>query len=249
METGSQKEIDDFFNAIAVIEKKIGENKGIYGFFAYNAYFSLFDLLSNYAFPKDKLRSRYVKLISKYSDWLYKRYVSIVQLNCLINNDSKFSDSILRTIFQNKINRKGLFSIRNGMIDEPKKYDFKIEELMSGLNKEQMNEFIKKKHTILKARYDSLFYYMRCLCVHGLQFPTPNAPNFKEDGYTPSYYVMLDVNKIVGQIVNPEYVLWFPPNLIKNLFNECFENIRQEAIISPQQIFRPYYVYWIDQFK
>jgi len=45
---------------------------------------------------------------------------------------------------------------------------------------------------------------MRCLCVHGLPFPTPNAPDFKEDGTTPSYDVMSDINKTVGRMVNPE---------------------------------------------
>lgn len=243
--------IDDFFQIISNLSNKIDNNKETFGFFLYNAYFSLFDVISKYAFPNEhRLIYRYRNLISKYSDWLYKNYLSITQLNCLINRgDGKLNNSILKQHFQQKIDQKGLFAIKNGIIENPEKYDLTMDELMHGLNKNQMKEFKQKKKTIMKARYDSLFYYMRCLCVHGLQFPTSNAPKFKQDGYTPKYYVMSEINDTDGKIVNPKYVLWFPPNLISNLFKECIYNLHKDAVIKPEEIFKAYYVCWIDQFR
>jgi len=181
--------IDDFFQRISNLSNKIDNNKEMFGFFFYNAYFSLFDVITKYAFPNETcLIYKYRNLISKYSDWLYKNYLSITQLNCLINRgDGKLNNSILKKHFQQKIDQKGLFAIKNGIIDNPEKYDFTIDELMSGMNKKQMGEFIQKKELIMKARYDSLFYYMRCLCVHGLQFPTPNALEFIQESVDDGY--------------------------------------------------------------
>lgn len=247
----NQTYIDDFFQTISNLSNKLDNNKETFGFFLYNAYFSLFDVISKYAFPNEsRLIYRYRKLISKYSDWLYKNYLSITQLNCLINrDDGKLNNSILKQHFQRKIDQKGLFAIKNGIIKNPEKYDLTMDELMQGLNKNQMIEFKQKKKIIIKARYDSLFYYMRCLCVHGLQFPTSNPAEFKQDGYTPRYYVMSEFNNTVGEIINPEYVLWFPPNLISELFKECLCNLHRDAVTKPEDIFKGYYVCWIDQFK
>jgi hypothetical protein len=243
--------IDNFFHAILNLSKNIDNNKKIFGFFSYNAYFSLFDVITKYAYPDEPfLINRYRKLIRNYSDWLYKDYLSITQLNCLINSEGgKLKNSILKKSFQQKINQKGLFSLENEIIDNPEKFDLTIDELMTGLNKVQMEEFIKKRKTIIKARYDSLFYYMRCLCVHGLQFPTTNALESLNNGYTPEYYVMSEINDTVGRIVNSKYILWFPPKLISYLFQECLANLKKDAIVNPEDIFKPYYVCWIDQFK
>ncbi|MFZ7122076.1 MAG: hypothetical protein ACOWWH_14140 [Eubacteriaceae bacterium] len=243
--------IDKFFQAISNLSKNIDNNKKLFGFFSYNAYFSLYDVITKYAFPEERyLINRYRKLIRKYSDWLYKDYISITQLNCLINSgDGKLKNSILREPFQQKINQKGLFAIQYGIIDSPEKYDLTLDELKVGLDTDQMEEFERKRNLIIKARYDSLFYYMRCLCVHGLQFPTPNALNSKQDGYTPMYFVMSEINDTNGKISNPKYILWFPPNLISNLFKECVKNLYKDSVVNPEDIFKPYYVCWIDQFK
>ena len=90
---------------------------------------------------------------------------------------------------------------------------------------------------------------MRCLCVHGLQFPTVNALELKEDDYTPKYFIISEINETTGKIINPEYVLWFPPKLISDLFKECIKNLYENATINPIDIFKSHYVCWIDQFK
>jgi hypothetical protein len=60
---------------------------------------------------------------------------------------------------------------------------------------------------------------------------------------------MSEINDTIGNIVNPEYVLWFPPDLISDLFKECVNSLYKDAVAIPEDIFKLYYVCWIDQFK
>lgn len=232
----NQEKIDIFFTRIKNIKHKIDKDKSSF-VGRYIIYFSLFDVLAKYAFPNEKSpRLRYKKLLNRYSEWEYKKYISITQLKCLVEGPNcKIHEDLKKAIkikVNNKLSQKEIIS---EVISSPKCFDFTIEELKADLTAKQMKAFNEKVNIIYKARYDSLFYDFRCYCVHEFRFPTPNAIDLNENSHTPQYY----------HLMNSGYILWIPPGVISLIFEQCYKNLKKDAKIDPYKIFGGIPICWI----
>jgi len=156
----------------------INGNKNIPSICKYLTYFSVFDILGKLAFPKKNHCERYKELINHYSNWKYKHYISSLQLECMLTHISKE----LRVLIKAKIDNNHLtynnFRYKIVSADE---VDFTEEKLKEGLSNSQLKLYEKNINAIHQARYDNLFYRLRCFVVHELRLPTPNALNLDEN--------------------------------------------------------------------
>jgi hypothetical protein len=196
---------------------RINENRDIPTICKYVIYFSLFDILGKYAFPKEKSHcEKYKKLINHYSSWKYKNYISSLQLEYMLSHISKE----LRVLIKTKINNNPLtdnnFFSKIVPADE---VDFTEEKLKEGLSTSQLKLYEKNINTIHQARYDNLFYKLRCFVVHELRLPTPNALDLDENSEVPMYFCfskILNEKKSAEEMKlgTSEYRLWFSPKVI-----------------------------------
>jgi len=209
----------------------INGNKNIPSICKYLTYFSVFDILGKLAFPKKGHRERYKELINYYSSWKYKSYISSLQLECILKHVSKE----LRTLIKAKIDINPLTynNFFNKLRIPADKVDFTEEKLKEGLSGSQLKLYEKNMNTIHKARYDNLFYKLRCFVVHELRFPNPpNASNVDENSEEPvyfSYSKILNEEKEAEKIkLEPGYRLYFSPKLILLILEECIEKTKGE---------------------
>ena len=223
-------------NSSILIEKiktfvtSINENKNIPLICKYLTYFSVFDILGKLAFPKKGHRERYKELINHYSNWKYKSYISFLQLECILKN---IKSKDLKNQIKEKIDINHL-KINELFFKEPKipanKVDFTEEKLKEGLTSSQLEISVKDMNKIHQARYDNLFYKLRCFVVHELRIPTPpNTSDVDENSEEPIYFSYSKiVNKEKEIKLESSYGLYFSPKLILLILEECIEKSKRE---------------------
>jgi len=227
---------------------RINENRNIPTICKYVIYFSLFDILGKYTFPNEESHcEKYKNLINHYSSWKYKSYISSLQLECKLTHISKE----LRALIKAKIDNNPLtYNNFRQKIVPADEVDFTEEKLKEGLSSSQLQLFKKNVNTINQARYDNLFYRLRCFVVHELRLPTPNALNLDENSEVPIYFCFTEIlneGKKVKEIKlgTPEYRLWFSPKLILLILEECIEKTKGKINYDYNDIFKPTPKYWI----
>lgn len=208
------------------IKKNVDENKEIKDIHKYIIYFSLLDVLGKYAFPDKRHNERYKNLIQCFSSWKYKKYISSLQLECKlgqINNN-------LAITFRNKINQNPLTYDRffNRIVNSDE-VDFTESKLKEGLTESQLEIYNRNIPTIHEARYDNLFYKLRCFVVHEYRLPTPNALDLDENSLVPIYYCLENQN---------QYRLWFSPKIISLILDECIKKIKTLNTHRYEDIFK-----------
>ena len=226
----------------------INENRNIPTICKYVIYFSLFDILGKYTFPNENSHcEKYKKLINYYSSWKYKSYISSLQLECMLRHISKE----LRTLIKAKIDNNPLtYNNFRHKIVPADEVDFTEEKLKEGLNSSQLKLYEKNINAIHQARYDNLFYRLRCFVVHELRLPTPNALNLNENSEIPMYFgfsKILNEGKGVEEIKlgTSEYKLWFSPKVILLILEECIEKTSGKINYDYNEIFKPVPKCWI----
>ena len=222
----------EFYDSIKNAKNNIDTNRTIQAIYKYVIYFSFFDILGKYVFPKEKsLCERYKKLINCYSNWKYKNYISSLQLECIL----KQVNENLREIIKLKINKKSLtYNNYFNKVVTADEVDFTEEEIKEDLNNSQLELYKKDLKIICQARYDNLFYKLRCFVVHNLTLPTPNALNFDENSEVPLYFCFSN-----------EYRLWFSPKIISLVLEECIENSKKDITHNLEDIFELIPKCWI----
>ena len=229
------KNIKNFLN-------RIKGNKNIPILLKYLAYFSIFDILTNCAFPRKsgmnkKLTQckKYKKFINNYSNWKYKSYISYLQLECKLkeikNEDLK--KQIEEKIDISRVKSDGFFRHNPMRPIFADKVDFTEEELKDGLSSSLLDIFGRNITTIHQARYDNLFYKFRCFVVHELRFPNPpNASNIDVNSEEPLYFKyteILNEEKEAEEIkLESSCRLYFSPKLILLILEECIEKSKEE---------------------
>ncbi|OGD17362.1 hypothetical protein A2V47_00355 [Candidatus Atribacteria bacterium RBG_19FT_COMBO_35_14] len=212
-----------FLASMESIKKNIDENKNIEGIHKYIIYFSLLDVLGKYAFPNKKHNERYKKLLQCFSCWKYKKYISSLQLECKLDQINKN----LAVVIRKKINMNPLTHDHffNKIVDSDE-VDFTEDKLKEGLTELELGIYNKNISAIHEARYDNLFYKLRCFVIHEYRLPTPNALNLDENSLVPIYYCF-----------NNQYRLWFSPKIISLILDECIEKIKVLNIHSYEDVF------------
>jgi len=212
-----------FFASMESIKKNIYENKNIEGIHKYIIYFSLLDVLGKYAFPNKKHNERYKKLLQRFSCWKYKKYISSLQLECKLDQiDENLAVVIRKKINMNPLTHDHFF---NKIVDSDE-VDFTEDKLKEGLTESELELYDENVSTIRKARYDNLFYKLRCFVVHEYRLPTPNALNLDENSLVPIYYCF-----------DNQYRLWFSPKIISLILDECIEKIKVLNVRSYKDVF------------
>ena len=208
----------------------IDKNKNIPIISKYLTYFSIFDILTKCTFSDERSQcERYKKFINTYSSWKYKSYFSSLQLECKLMHIS----NELRTSIKAKIDNNPLtYSNFRQKIVSADEVDFTEEKLKEGLSKSQLILYERNISKIYQARYDNLFYKLRCFIVHELRLPTPNALDLDENSEVPIYFCyskILNKENTAEKIKLgvPEYRLWFSPKLILSILEECIENSKR----------------------
>ena len=241
-------------NSSILIEKiknfvnSINKNKNIPPICKYLTYFSLFDILGKYTFPNENShREKYIKLIDYYSSWKYKHYISSLQLECMLMHISKELRPFIKAkIDNNPLTNNNFFS----KIVSADEVDFTEEKLKEGLSSLQLKLYEKNINVIHQARYDNLFYRLRCFVVHELRLPTPNALDLDEDSEVPLYFSfskILNEGKGVEKIRlgKSEYRLWFSPKVILLILEECMEKTSGKINYDYNEIFKLIPKCWI----
>jgi len=205
------------------IKKNIDENKDIKDIHKYIIYFSLLDVLGKYAFPNKNHSERYKKLLQCFSCWKYKNIISSLQLECKLGQ----IDENLAVIIRKKINMNPLTHDHffNKIVDADE-VDFTEDKLKEGLTESELELYDKNIYIIHRARYDNLFYKLRCFVVHEHRLPTPNALDLDEDSLVPIYYCF-----------DNQYRLWFSPKIISLILDECIEKIKTLNVGSYEDVF------------
>ena len=215
----------------------INGNKNIPIICKYLAYFSLFDILTNCAFLDNKMRQceKYKKFINNYSNWKYKSYISYLQLECKLkeikNEDLK--KQIEEKIYTSRVKTYDFFRHKPMWPIFADEVDFTEEKLKEGFTDSQLKLYEKNINTIHQARYDNLFYKLRCFVVHELRFPNPpKASNIDINSEEPLYFKyteILNEEKEVKEIkLKPSCRLYFSPKLILLILEECIEKSKGE---------------------
>jgi|SRR5665648_82787 len=212
-----------FFTSMESIKKNIDENKDIKDIHKYIIYFSLLDVLGKYAFPNKNHSERYKKLLQCFSCWKYKNIISSLQLECKLGQ----IDENLAVIIRKKINMNPLTHDHffNKIVDADE-VDFTEDKLKEGLTESELELYDKNIYIIHRARYDNLFYKLRCFVVHEHRLPTPNALDLDEDSLVPIYYCF-----------DNQYRLWFSPKIISLILDECIEKIKTLNVGSYEDVF------------
>ena len=205
------------------IKKNIDENKDIKDIHKYIIYFSLLDVLGKYAFPNKNHGERYKKLLQCFSCWKYKNIISSLQLECKLGQiDENLAVVIRKKINMNPLTHDHFF---NKIVDADE-VDFTEDKLKEGLTESELELYDKNIYIIHRARYDNLFYKLRCFVVHEYRLPTPNALDLNEDSLVPIYYCF-----------DNQYRLWFSPKIISLILDECIEKIKTLNIGSYKDVF------------
>lgn len=205
------------------IKKNIDENKDIKDIHKYIVYFSLLDVLGKYAFPNKNHNERYKKLLQSFSCWKYKNIISSLQLECKLGQiDENLAAVIRKKINMNPLTHDHFF---NKIVDADE-VDFTEDKLKEGLTESELELYDNNISTIHKARYDNLFYKLRCFVVHEYRLPTPNALDLDENSLVPIYYCF-----------DNQYRLWFSPKIISLILDECIEKIKVLNIRSYKDVF------------
>ena len=238
-----------FFASMESIKKNIDESKEIKNIHKYIIYFSLLDVLGKYAFPDKKHNERYKNLIQCFSCWKYKKYISSLQLECKLGQiDKNLAIAIRKKINKNPLTHDHFF---NKIVDADE-VDFTEDKLKEDLTNSQIEIYDKNIPTIHQARYDNLFYRLRCFVVHEHRLPTPNALDLDENSEVPIYFCyskILNEGKEAEKIKlgTPEYRLWFSPKIISIILDECIEKIKLLNNLSYENAFKPVPKYWINK--
>lgn len=143
----------------------------------------------------------------------------------------------MRNAIKSKIDRNPLtcnnFFYKVVSADE---VDFTEETLKEGLSNSQLELYEKNINEIHQARYDNLFYRLRCFIVHELRLPTPNALDLNENSDVPIYYCFAS-----------EYRLWFSPKIISLILEECIKKLEEDITYDYENIFEPIPKCWINK--
>ena len=198
-------------------------------------YFSLFDILTNCAFPSKSNMGqgeKYINFINRYSSWKYKSYISYLQLECILKDikNEDLKNQIKAKIDISRLKTYNIFRHKPKMPVD--KVDFTEEKLKKGLSSSQLKLYEKYKVKIHKARYDNLFYKFRCFVVHELRLPIPNASNIYVNSEEPLYFKyteILNEEKEGKRIkLEPSCRLYFSPKLILLILEECIKKSKEE---------------------
>ena len=215
----------------------INGNKNIPIICKYLAYFSLFDILTNCAFPDNKMPQceKYKKFINNYSNWKYKSYISYLQLECKLkeikNEDLK--KQIKEKIDISRVKTYDFFRHKPMCPIFADEVDFTEEKLKEGFTDSQLKLYEKNINKIHQARYDNLFYKLRCFVVHELRFPNPpKASNIDINSEEPLYFTyteILNEEKEEKEIkLKSSCRLYLSPKLILLILEECIEKSKGE---------------------
>ncbi len=219
-----------FFRSIGKIKKDIDSSAHIEGIHKYIIYFSLLDVLGKYAFHKEKHHScRYKNLIQCFSNWKYKNHISSLQLECILDQTNKD----LATIIRNKLTPL-IYDIQMNRVIDADEVDFTEDKLKEGLSDSELLVYNQNIPTIYQAKYDNLFYRLRCFIVHEHRVPTPNATDFDENSLIPQYVCFEN-----------SYKLWFSPKIISIILDECIEKVKLINGINYDDVFKPIPKCWI----
>ena len=112
--------------------------------------------------------------------------------------------------------------------------DFTEDKLIEGLSDSELLIYNKNISTIYQAKYDNLFYRLRCFVVHEHRAPTPNATDFDENSLIPQYVCF-----------DNSYRLWFSPKIISIILDECIEKVKLINGINYDDVFKPIPKCWI----
>ena len=220
------------------IKKNIDENKDIKDIHKYIIYFTLLDVLGKYVFPDKKHNERYKKLLQYFSCWKYKNYISSLQLECILSQiDERLAVSISSKINMNPLTHDHYFN----KIVNADEVDFTEDKLKEGLT--ELELYNRNISIIHRARYDNLFYKLRCFVVHEHRLPTPNALNLDENSEVPMYFCYSEIlnegkETKKAKLGIPEYRLWFSPKIISLILDECIEKIKVLNIRSYKDVFK-----------
>lgn len=223
-----------FFISIEKIKKDIDSNKYINNIHKYIIYFSLLDVLGKYAFYDEKKHSiRYKKLIQCFSCWKYKNYISSLQLECKLTQINKNLATSIKNIIN--INPLTYDHFLNKVVDADE-VDFTEDKLKEGLSESQMILYDKNISEIHQARYDNLFYKLRCFVVHEHRLPIPNSLDLNENSLVPQYFCFEN-----------DYRLWFSPKIISIILDECIDKIKLINTLNYNEAFDLVPKYWIEK--
>ena len=212
----------------------INGNKNIPIICKYLSYFSVFDILTNCAFPnKIGQCKKYKNFINHYSSWKYKSYISYLQLECILKDikNKELKNQIEAKIDISRLKTYNIFRYEPKMPVD--KVDFTEEKLKEDLSSSQLRLYEKYKGKIRKARYDNLFYKFRCFVVHELRFPNPpNVSDIDVNSEEPLYFSytgILNEGKEAEKIkLESSCRLYFSPKLILLILKECIEKSKKE---------------------
>lgn len=219
-----------FFRSIEKIKKDIDSSTHIEGIHKYIIYFSLLDVLGKYAFHNEKDHSRrYKRLIQCFSNWKYKNHISSLQLECILGQINKD----LATLIKNKLTPL-TYDIQMNRVIDADEVDFTKDKMTEGLSESELLIYNKNISTIYQAKYDNLFYRLRCFIVHEHRVPTPNATDFDENSLIPQYVCF-----------DNSYRLWFSPKIISIILDECIEKVKLINGINYDDVFKPIPKCWI----
>ena len=178
---------------------------------------SLLDLLAKCAFPNEKSKPRFVKLIDSFSDWEDKDRYSLRQLQfCLqnINDESKYPKlSALRNVVQSRMNSWP----QSRELPKPRDVDpsrIDLEEVLDA----KLSEFIEQ------VRYPSLLWTTRNFAVHELRHPGEGM-DFGNGEPTPYYHELMHMPS--GR---ETWELYFPTVLNSKLITDSSKNLRAEFL-------------------
>jgi hypothetical protein len=229
----TEERIEYFFNAI----KKVKENADKINFVTlrYPIYFILLDVLAKYAFPNEEgSGERFINLIDSYSNWKYRKYISILLLDELLRIEKGkkcFKENKEFKDLEEKVNK-----VRNNWGPEwsckilnPEEADLSIEE------DEDLKNFKKSRYwkLIKKCSYSSCIYQMRNGFIHDFLFP--GSPNWLNDQNRTNPYYSNSENS---------YGLCIPAGVIPILVENCFSNLKEKTMkeinkYDPYNIFKP----------
>jgi len=132
---------------------------------------SLLDTLSKSVFPTNRNnRERFITLLDRFSNWNYRQFVSLSQLDYLINNNSD-----LKSFLRAKINK-----YPDSVILRPEEADVSCDEISKYCSTDELL-------LVEKARYVSLLWTLRNSLAHSFM-PPGNGMAISNNNSTPYYH-------------------------------------------------------------
>jgi hypothetical protein len=243
-----QNDIDLFFKWVEDRRVEIDSFRESY---RYILLMVLLDTLSKCVFPslrskKDKPRNkeRFLKLINKYSNWKYKDYVSLIQLQHSLNEDqpctelSKINSNKIINWLRSRIVQLVKYLLNQGHQDtelremikriidswprwrilRPEESDLKIQNFQTFRHKECWKE-------IKNSTYANLLWQMRNSLIHELRL-RGKGMNISSDDSTPYYHGATTMSNEYSK--DHSWELYIPPKVISEIVFECANNLKKD---------------------